>query len=61
MTTQGPRSGVPPTTPFEENYICNTCGNKQTIKSTQPVLCSHCRGRIFRKVRTSNLVQFIAR
>lgn len=45
----------------EEEYICVTCGNKQTIKSTQPILCTHCHSRIFRKIRTPNAVQFLAR
>lgn len=58
---QGPRSGGPPPTPFEENYVCANCSNEQKITSTQPVLCPHCPGRIFRKVRTTNHVQFIAR
>lgn len=44
----------------EEEYICVTCGNKQTIKSTQPILCTHCHSRIFRKIRTPNAVQFLA-
>ena len=51
----------PPPTPFEEEYICVSCGNQQHLKSTQPVLCTHCHGRILRKVRTPHKVQFIAR
>jgi len=60
-TKVGPRSGGPPPTPFEETYICDVCGNVQVIKSTQPVLCTHCHGRIFRKERTAHIVQIIAR
>jgi len=55
------RTGGPPPTPYEETYICMGCSHEQTIKSTQPVLCTHCHGRIFRKVRTEKMVQFLAR
>jgi DNA-directed RNA polymerase subunit RPC12/RpoP len=47
--------------PFEEDYICIRCGLQQVIKSTQPVLCSHCHNRIFRKIKTAHVIQFIAR
>jgi len=46
---------------YEEQYICVKCGNKQLMKSTQPILCSHCHSRVFRKLRTSNIIQFSAR
>lgn len=48
-------------TGFQEEYVCADCGNKQTIKSTQPILCSQCHGRIFRKMRTKHIVQYVAR
>ena len=45
----------------EEEYICVTCGTRQTLKNTQAVLCSHCHSRIFRKIRTTHLVKYLAR
>jgi len=56
-----PRSGGPPPAPFEETYVCTGCSNVQKIKSTQPILCTHCHGRIFCKVRTEKIVQYLAR
>ena len=55
------RSGGPPPAPFEETYICTNCHTVRTIMSTQTVVCEHCHGRIFRKLRTPNIVQFVAR
>lgn len=56
-----PRSGGPPPPPFEEEYICTGCGNHQIIKSTDPITCTQCQCRIFRKIATRARVQFVAR
>lgn len=48
-------------TGFQEEYICTDCGFKQMIKSTQPILCTQCHCRIFRKLRTKHIVQYVAR
>lgn len=56
-----PRSGELPHPPFEEKYICASCGTKKKISSTQPVLCTTCNGRVFRKMRTKKTVQYFAR
>lgn len=56
-----PRSGGPPPTPFSEEYICMRCGNKQTIRSIDPITCTQCQCRIFRKIACTNKVQFVAR
>ena len=46
---------------YIEEYRCVDCGNVQKMKSTQPVLCTICHCRIFRKVRTRYQIQFLAR
>lgn len=47
---------------IEHDYICINCGHAKKMKYTQPITCDYCHhSRIFRKVRTPNIVQFIAR
>lgn len=45
----------------DETYICDSCGNVQVLKSTDPIMCNYCYRRVFRKLRVEKLVQFIAR
>jgi len=41
-------------------YICGKCGNDVELKSTDPLICKECQGRIFYKKRTRRAVQFQA-
>ena len=48
-------------TEWEDEYICTNCGERQILKSTQPILCTMCNSRVFRKIRTTALIQYLAR
>ncbi|TEB35504.1 hypothetical protein FA13DRAFT_1788134 [Coprinellus micaceus] len=56
---QGGSSLPPPRQEME--YLCADCGQKNEIRSREPIRCKECGHRIMYKKRTSRMVQFEAR
>ena len=42
-------------------YLCKTCGQRNELKEKEHVKCIHCGGRIFMKLRSKKVLQYIAK
>ncbi|KAJ9138195.1 hypothetical protein NKR23_g8620 [Pleurostoma richardsiae] len=43
------------------SYLCGDCGEKQSLKKSEPIRCKECGCRVLYKERTKRMVQFEAR
>lgn len=42
-------------------YLCKDCGKKNEIKQKDDIKCIHCGKRIFMKLRSKKVLQYIAK
>lgn len=42
-------------------YKCDECKKVSEMSIDQPIRCKHCGGRVMHQVRSTNIIQYVAR